>query len=423
MGATIHDYDRRIRGYARLVEDSGGVTPKSKKLIYGFVESCVRDGLSKARQAKYLELMKLIAEKIGKDLDRVEKGDLERFVGELEGTDYSEWTKQSYKVALRRFYRWLYGLPKGKYPELVDWIATTGKKGGKLPEDLLTEEEVKRIMAATPHTRDKAFVALLWDAGLRIGEAGTLRVKDVVFDNYGAVIIVRGKTGSRRIRIVWSVSYLTNWLGEHPLRDKPGAPLWVKVWDGRYEAMNYYGLRKQLATAVRKAGIRKSIHPHIFRHSRATYMAKHLTEAQMNAYFGWVQGSDMPSVYVHLSGRDVDDAILRMHGLKSEEDEKSGTIMKICPRCRLPNPDGEEVCRRCTMVLDEKKACEIEEARSRLEKATAIGMKEGLINLLGASDLRKLLTREDVREIMREVLTEELKGEAKRLLKQGAIKI
>jgi integrase/recombinase XerD len=44
-------------------------------------------------------------------------------------------------------------------------------------------------------------------------------------------------------------------------------------------------------------------------------MANYLTEAQMNVYFGWAQGSDTPGVYVHLSGRDVDDAILKANGI------------------------------------------------------------------------------------------------------------
>ncbi len=75
----------------------------------------------------------------------------------------------------------------------------------------------------------------------------------------------------------------------------------------------------QLIKISRKAGINKKIHPHLFRHSRATYMANYLTEAQMNQYFGWVQGSGMPAVYVHLSGRDVDDAILKANGFTKPE--------------------------------------------------------------------------------------------------------
>ncbi len=35
----------------------------------------------------------------------------------------------------------------------------------------------------------------------------------------------------------------------------------------------------------------------------------------MNEIFGWKQGSDMPSIYVHLSSRDVNDAILGVYGL------------------------------------------------------------------------------------------------------------
>jgi len=33
----------------------------------------------------------------------------------------------------------------------------------------------------------------------------------------------------------------------------------------------------------------------------------------------WVQGSGMPAVYVHLSGRDVDDATLKVNGFKKQE--------------------------------------------------------------------------------------------------------
>ena len=47
-------------------------------------------------------------------------------------------------------------------------------------------------------------------------------------------------------------------------------------------------------------------------------MANHLTEFQMNQYFGWIQGSDMPSTYVHMSGKNVDEALLRMNGVAVE---------------------------------------------------------------------------------------------------------
>jgi integrase/recombinase XerD len=48
----------------------------------------------------------------------------------------------------------------------------------------------------------------------------------------------------------------------------------------------------------------------------ATHLADKLTEAQMKIYFGWSEGSDVPSVYVHLNGRDVEEALLRIYSIR-----------------------------------------------------------------------------------------------------------
>ncbi|KXA90543.1 hypothetical protein AKJ40_01415 [candidate division MSBL1 archaeon SCGC-AAA259M10] len=51
-----------------------------------------------------------------------------------------------------------------------------------------------------------------------------------------------------------------------------------------------------LNRVAEKADIDKPVNPHHFRHSRATFLANRLTESQMCEWFGWVQGSDRPSV-------------------------------------------------------------------------------------------------------------------------------
>jgi site-specific recombinase XerD len=72
---------------------------------------------------------------------------------------------------------------------------------------------------------------------------------------------------------------------------------------------------------AKMAKIGKNVYPHLFRHSRATHLADKLTEAQMKIYFGWSGRSDVPSVYVHLSGRDVEEAILKLHGVNTRREE------------------------------------------------------------------------------------------------------
>jgi len=115
-------------------------------------------------------------------------------------------------------------------------------------------------------------------------------VGDVEFDRLGAVIIVKGKTGMRGIRLIESVQDLrAGW--PCTSREKTRCPP-LPSKKGR-------GLKD----AARKAGINKRVHPHLLRHTGATHLARVLTEDQMRVYFGWTPTSEVPARYVHLSGR------------------------------------------------------------------------------------------------------------------------
>jgi hypothetical protein len=115
--------------------------------------------------------------------------------------------------------------------------------------------------------------------------------------------------------------------------------------------MSYFALRAQLQKIAKRAGIAKKVNPYNFRHSRATYLASRLTEAQLEEYLGWVHGSASPRSYVHLSGRDVDDKILELHGLK-KEDEGTEPTVKACPFCKTLNTFDAMVCHTCKRPLE-----------------------------------------------------------------------
>ncbi len=363
-------YNRKLDLFIKRI-DRWLITEKNKKLLKKYAFDLKTDGLTDARIIKHLGHLKVFAEYVNKDLDKVEKEDIQSFLTYIDnlkkenGENVSEWTKRDYRIALKKFYRWLTG---EQNPEIIAWIKVKNIKTNNLiPEDLLTKEDVEKMINAALNTRDKAMIALLWDAGLRIGELGNMKIKDVHFDNYGAFIIVNGKTGKRRIRIVESLPYLMNWLEEHPRKDNPEAYLWVSYYKGNVKPMRYEAMRKQIKKAAEKAGIKKRIHPHIFRHSRATFLANHLTEAQMCEYLGWVKGSKMPQIYVHLSGRDVDKAILKLHGIEIEEEEDKPKPKK-CPRCRLANPSTARFCIRCGAILDMETALELEVKENEMTK-------------------------------------------------------
>ena len=225
------------------------------------------------------------------------------FISDLEKSDKSEWVKHDYKISLKKFYRWQRG--EEENPELTKWIKTTlKKKDQKLPEEMLTESEILKLIENAEDVRDRAIVALLWDIGARIGEIGTLTIRHVSFDEYGAIVNVRGKTGFRRVRAVWSVEYLKAWLEVHPEKYNLEAPLWVTLdsKEGSLKSLRYDAIRMKLKRLAKKSGINKRIHPHLFRHTYATnYLRQHpgdLFRLQMNLGH---ETLEIMQVYVHLA--------------------------------------------------------------------------------------------------------------------------
>jgi len=362
----VYRTKQRIESCLRRIRNSC-IDEDSKQKILEFYQECIVRGYSKERIIKYLVTLERIARDLGKPFVEAKKADIVNLIAKIEQSNYSDWTKHDYKVILRVFYKWL---RKEERPEEVGWIRIREANRHKLPEELLTVEEVNRLIEAADHIRDKAFISTLYESGCRIGELLCLQIRHVCFDNFGAVLLVNGKTGQRRVRVIASASKLYQWYENHPLKENPEAPLWITIGtNSRYKVWTYSTAKEVIKKIARKAGIKKRVYPHLFRHSRATHLASHLTEAQMKQYFGWVQGSDMASIYVHLSGRDVDRALLKLNGIEVQEKlENEKFKAKICPRCKGSNSFDAKFCHLCGMCLDEKVSVEVEELRGKIDQ-------------------------------------------------------
>lgn len=102
----------------------------------------------------------------------------------------------------------------------------------------------------------------------------------------------------------------------------------------------------------------------------------------MCEYLGWVQGSGMPRIYVHLSGRDVDNAILELHGLKKKEDDANNQDLKFkeCNICGKTNEFEAKICRRCARPLDIQSAMELESKEKKFIGMITPEMVEEMVN-------------------------------------------
>ena len=354
MEYDIHNYEEQLHTALHALA-TAPISQRNKQLILEFKRHLIVTDIGTPRITRYVFALKMLARVLDRDFDQATKDDMMRVIEHLQTCGYKEWTKKTYKGILKRFYKWLKGNDT-RYPPEVEWISTglpRSKRPVPKPEDLLVPNEIPKLIDVCHNLRDKALIALLWETGARISEVGNLTAASIAFDEYGGTVQLNGKTGPRRIRIISSVPFLANWLSTHPLKHTKTAPLWCCLHRHQDEQLNYKTIAKMLQNMFQKAGIDKKCNPHIFRHSRATFMAKHLTEFQMNQYFGWVQGSAMPSTYVHLSGKDMDAAVLKLNGIEIGNNESdTAPQATVCVRCKRLNPTSAELCCACGMMLE-----------------------------------------------------------------------
>jgi len=364
-GFDIHGRVRRLENAVRAIRESEFILPENRELILRFLEFLEAEGLSVARREAYARRLKVIGEYFPKPFREACREDIVALMRKIEARGVRTETVRFYKVVLRRFFKWLRG--GDDYPPEVKWLRTgVGKENCILPEELLTERDVERLLEAAGDAQTRAMVAVLWETGARVGELLNMRIKSVMPRRRYAQVRLMGKTGERAVPIIFSWPYLQQWLMIHPRRRDREAPLWLKR---NGEPMDYPTLRARLERLRRRAGIEKKVNPHMFRHSRASLLAQRLTEAQLSQLFGWTQGSKMPQIYVHLSARDLEKPLLSIYGLESQEHRELQLRPVTCPRCGELNPREAESCMRCGAILKPEAALKAQDEYMELKKA------------------------------------------------------
>jgi site-specific recombinase XerD len=253
----IHNYQRQLDRTINNIKNSKLINEDNRKTILGFYRFCLTDGLSAGKVLRYVDDAYRLARWVNKDLVTLTKTDIEEVIILLDKQSYSEWTKYCFKVALRKLFKWMRN-SQDELPLEVKWIKMRQKNcNHKLPEDLLTEEEVRDMIVKANRPRERALIAALYESGCRIHELLNVRMKHVSFDNYGAVINVSGKTGSRRVRLVVSVPYIQDWINNHPFKNNPESFVWI-AHDESMRIMGYDRVRLLLTRIAKRAGVKKN---------------------------------------------------------------------------------------------------------------------------------------------------------------------
>lgn len=257
------------------------------------------------------------------------------------------------KVVISKFFKWL-----GK-PEIAIILKSRKRKARIIKlKEVLTEDEITKIVSATRTERDKAMLKFLADTGCRIGELLNMKVGDIDFSIDPPLATLDGKTGPRNVPLFTCANTVKKYLEtEHPFKNQQEKPLWIT--DSRTKGIrpiSYSYTVEMLKRAVARAGIKKRVYIHLFRHSRATELAKrNLPTNLMNKQFGWSRTSNTASIYTHSTQRDLIDALERAYNKKPSIRTEPSKLEDIkCQRCSEMNPVENKFCSRCNFPLDIK---------------------------------------------------------------------
>lgn len=286
------------------------------------------------------------------------------------------------RLRIKRFFQWLYNMEKGRYPRCVRWIKLRTIRGDRelRPEDLPTPQEVKLMVECTENPRDRALISLLAESGARAGEISTVRLKDLSWNDKGFVLTLTGKTAQRQIPLCACATDLKTWINDfHPFKNDPEAPLFTSFVNLRTPNANLKvdGIGTVVRRAAMRAGVEKRIHvhPHKFRHLRASQLAEAgWNEPMLRQYFGWAKGSKMPATYIHMTQKSMNNRYYQMYGKFDSEEKKPQMFEEpnVCSKCGMRNPNGYRFCFRCNSVLDKEKQKRIENRKEIENRLNAI---------------------------------------------------
>lgn len=364
-GRIYWGYDELLaRQKARI--EAWKSSKRNKALILRFLDHLAATGTKQARRAKLAWGLRQLCDWLQKDLDKAEKADIERVAARIHESRYTANTKSDYKRCLKMFYRWWEdedprlwnGDQAGRleaqrmYKYLRDHIKTTAPPKEIDPGSILREEDVRRLIEKGCRLEhERAFIRLLHETGCRVGELLGIRLKDLRHGDPLWTVRVTGKTGERTIPIRDSIPYLAVWLDRHPNKENQDAYLWLSMNNRFYgKPLRYDGARRLLDRVFRRAGVKKPSNPHFFRHSRATLDAPRYSEAILCKLRGWTIGSQMARRYTHMSGKDVEDAVLRAKGLQAPEAQENPSEPQKC-LCGVLNEPTARYCLACGRPL------------------------------------------------------------------------
>lgn len=189
-------------------------------------------------------------------------------------------------------------------------------KSKKLP-NVLTVEEVKRMIDITTNLKHKCIIGLLYSAGLRRSELINMIIKDILSDQM--LIKIRDSKGNKD-RYVGLSNHILEMLRKYFIEYRPLEYLFEGQ---KRDKISTTSIRNIVKNSAFKAGIKRRVSPHMLRHSFATH---HLESGTDLRYIQEFLGHGSPKtteIYTHVAKTDFRKFRNPLDGMFDNEESHS----------------------------------------------------------------------------------------------------
>jgi integrase/recombinase XerD len=218
-------------------------------------------------------------------------------------------------TALRMFARFL--VREGLRPDDFTALLTGPRLARRLPHSL-TSAEVGRLLASPSggdpaSLRDRALLELFYSSGLRVSELAALTLQQVDLENGFARVF--GKGSKERVVPVGTRAReaLGAWVASgrpHFVKPRPKSEL---VLNGRGTSLSRVGLWGIVKRHAKRAGIAKTVKPHLLRHSFATHLLSGGADLRAIQEMLGHASISTTQIYTSVEGRRLLDQHARFH--------------------------------------------------------------------------------------------------------------
>ncbi|MCI4671742.1 MAG: site-specific integrase [Bacteroidia bacterium] len=178
-------------------------------------------------------------------------------LGEIQERKWSESTQNQAVNSIKFYYEKVLGQDRQFYQ-------LRPKKSKNLP-DILSEEEVKRLLLSVSNIKHRCILSLIYSAGLRLGEATRIRLDDILIDR--KQIFIKGGKGKKDRYVILSTKVL-ELIQLYRKKYKPQYWLFEGMHGGEYSKRSVQQIMRR---AVKVSGVNPYATVHTLRHSFATH--------------------------------------------------------------------------------------------------------------------------------------------------------